>query len=100
MKERFYLQGKSPEEALLRIKESIGVLPEVQSYITAKAWPYVRNELRSELSYLRYDLATVINSKEKSVKKALTADLKDVIATIESVSLVPQSAAHSLFAGF
>eukprot|EP00475_Leptophrys_vorax_P007347 TRINITY_DN14652_c0_g1_i1.p1 TRINITY_DN14652_c0_g1~~TRINITY_DN14652_c0_g1_i1.p1 ORF type:complete len:254 (+),score=29.53 TRINITY_DN14652_c0_g1_i1:101-763(+) len=85
LKERFFIQIESPEGALKRAKEVVGVLDEVQGYINKGAWVYVRNELRSELYYLRYDLATVINSKAKAEKKALTAELKSVIESLESL---------------
>jgi len=47
--------------------------------VTKKAWPYVRNELRSEFGYLRFDLTTVANSKSKAEKKALEKEIDDLI---------------------
>ncbi|CAI5976422.1 unnamed protein product [Closterium sp. NIES-65] len=101
LSERFYIQIKTPDEALARAKEVIGVFPEVQGYISKKAWPYVRNELRSELGYLRYDLATVIASKAKAEKKALNAELKELVTTLESLDYAArvkdQEAAQKFF---
>ncbi|CAI5481937.1 unnamed protein product [Closterium sp. Yama58-4] len=101
LRERFFIQIKTPEEALARAKDVVGVFDEVQGYITKKAWPYVRNELRSELGYLRYDLATVIASKAKAEKKALNAELKELITTLESLDYAArvkdQEAAQKFF---
>lgn len=85
LKERFYLQAQTPEGALKRAKEAAATLPEIEKYVTKKAWPYVRNELRSEFGYLRFDLTTVANSKSKAEKKALEKEIDDLIASIEDL---------------
>lgn len=69
-----------------RAKETAAVLSEIESYVEKQAWPYVRNELRSEFGYLRYDLETIINSKPKAERKALLKDVADLIESIEKVS--------------
>ncbi|CAI0468069.1 unnamed protein product [Linum tenue] len=72
LKERFYLQPLTPEEAAARAKVSASEIVNVKSFIDKKAWPYVMNDLRLRASYLRYDLKTVISSKPKPEKQALT----------------------------
>lgn len=76
LKERFYLQPKTPQEAADRIKEAIKAVKDVKPLIQKKAWPYIQNGLRSSASYLRYDLSTIEVSKPKAEKKAFKA-LKD-----------------------
>ncbi|CAL1372588.1 unnamed protein product [Linum trigynum] len=72
LKERFYLQPQTPAEAAARVKVSANEIVNVKSFIDKKAWPYVMNDLRLRASYLRYDLKTVIASKPKPEKQALT----------------------------
>eukprot|EP00270_Netrium_digitus_P004346 TRINITY_DN153_c0_g1_i4.p1 TRINITY_DN153_c0_g1~~TRINITY_DN153_c0_g1_i4.p1 ORF type:complete len:247 (+),score=51.14 TRINITY_DN153_c0_g1_i4:77-742(+) len=91
LKERFYLQPKGPEEALARAKESAATLKEVKGLIEKKAWPYVQNQLRNEMSYLRLDLATVVGSKPKSEKAALAKESKKVFETIEALDYAARS---------
>ncbi|KAL3627583.1 hypothetical protein CASFOL_028946 [Castilleja foliolosa] len=71
LKERFYLQPKTPAEAAARAKESVKEIIAVKAQIDKKAWPYVQNDLRLRAEYLRYDLNTVISSKPKEEKLAL-----------------------------
>ncbi|WCJ20339.1 Oxygen-evolving enhancer protein 3 chloroplastic [Euphorbia peplus] len=71
LKERFFLQPKTPAEAIARTKESAKEILGVKEFIDKKAWPYVMNDLRSRASYLRYDLNTIISSKPKDEKKSL-----------------------------
>eukprot|EP00897_Mesotaenium_endlicherianum_P007462 jgi/Mesen1/6744/ME000344S06023 len=91
LKERFYLQPQDPAGALARAKESAEAIVGVKSLIERKAWPYVQNELRSKAGYLRFDLNTVIGSKPKSDKKALTSlanQLYDSIAALDYAARV------------
>ncbi|MCL7052313.1 hypothetical protein MKW94_010894 [Papaver nudicaule] len=72
LKERFFLQPVSPTEAAERAKKSAKQILDVKTFIDKKAWPYVQNDLRSQAGYLRYDLKTVLASKSKEEKAALT----------------------------
>uniref|UniRef100_A0A0F7CZ89 16 kDa subunit of oxygen evolving system of photosystem II n=1 Tax=California macrophylla TaxID=337344 RepID=A0A0F7CZ89_9ROSI len=71
LKERFYLQPLTPEQAAQRAKVSAQEIVGVKSLVEKKAWPYVQNDLRLRASYLRYDLNTVIAAKPKEEKKSL-----------------------------
>ncbi|GFQ03680.1 oxygen-evolving enhancer protein 3-2 chloroplastic [Phtheirospermum japonicum] len=71
LKDRFYLQPKTPTEAAARAKESAKEIIAVKAQIDKKAWPYVQNDLRLRAGYLRYDLNTVIAAKSKEEKQAL-----------------------------
>lgn len=92
LKERFYLQPKSPAEATERIKESVKAIMDVKSLIDKKAWPYVQNGLRSSASYLRYDLNTVLSAKSKEEKKSLKALTTKLLDSINNVSHLYNSA--------
>eukprot|EP00252_Welwitschia_mirabilis_P011481 TRINITY_DN2573_c0_g1_i2.p1 TRINITY_DN2573_c0_g1~~TRINITY_DN2573_c0_g1_i2.p1 ORF type:complete len:204 (+),score=12.43 TRINITY_DN2573_c0_g1_i2:70-681(+) len=86
LKERFYLQPLTADEAKARAKESANDIIKVKELIDKKAWPYVQNDLRLRAEYLRYDLNTVINSKPKDQKKPLkdlTAKLFDSINNLD-----------------
>ena len=86
LKERFYLQPLSPQQAAVRAKESAKDILGVKGLIDKKAWPYVQNDLRLKASYLRYDLNTVISAKPKEEKKPLkllTAKLFDTIDNLD-----------------
>ncbi|CAN1319094.1 Oxygen-evolving enhancer protein 3-2, chloroplastic [Linum perenne] len=72
LKERFYLQPLTPEQAAARAKVSAKEIVSVKDFIDKKAWPYVQNDLRLRASYLRYDLKTVISAKPKPEKQALS----------------------------
>eukprot|EP00271_Cylindrocystis_brebissonii_P023522 TRINITY_DN979_c0_g1_i1.p2 TRINITY_DN979_c0_g1~~TRINITY_DN979_c0_g1_i1.p2 ORF type:complete len:228 (-),score=49.21 TRINITY_DN979_c0_g1_i1:868-1551(-) len=85
LKERFYLQPLSASEAIARAKESADQIIAVKPLILKKAWPYVQNDLRSKGSYLRLDLSTAINAKPREEKKALSALLKQLNESIESL---------------
>ncbi|KDP20229.1 hypothetical protein JCGZ_09861 [Jatropha curcas] len=71
LKDRFFLQPRTPAEAAARAKESAKEIVGVKQYIDKKAWPYVINDLRLRAEYLRYDLKTVIAGKPKEEKKSL-----------------------------
>ncbi|KAL2244886.1 oxygen-evolving enhancer protein 3, chloroplastic [Sesamum indicum] len=71
LKDRFFLQPKTPTEAAARVKESAKEIKGVKSLIDKKAWPYVQNDLRLRAEYLRYDLKTVISAKPKEEKQPL-----------------------------
>jgi Oxygen evolving enhancer protein 3 (PsbQ) len=86
LKERFYLQPKSPSEAAARVKESAKEIINLKSQIDKKAWPYVQNDLRSRAQYLRYDLKTVIASKPKEEKQTLKKLYGQLFTTLDGVS--------------
>ncbi|CAI0407055.1 unnamed protein product [Linum tenue] len=88
LKERFYLQPQTPAEAAARVKVSANEIVNVKSFIDKKAWPYVMNDLRLRASYLRYDLKTVIASKPKPEKQALTDLTGKLFQSINNVSFV------------
>ncbi|OIS99348.1 PREDICTED: oxygen-evolving enhancer protein 3-2, chloroplastic-like [Nicotiana attenuata] len=71
LKDRFYLQPLTPDQAAQRAKESAKDIINVKEFIDKKAWPYVQNDLRLKAEYLRYDLKTVISAKPKEEKKQL-----------------------------
>ena len=71
LKDRFYLQPLTPDQAAQRAKESAKDIINVKQFIDKKAWPYVQNDLRLKAEYLRYDLKTVISAKPKDEKKQL-----------------------------
>ncbi|KAG0589445.1 hypothetical protein M758_1G019900 [Ceratodon purpureus] len=73
LKERFYLQPKTPQEAADRVKVAVKDIKDVKPLIDRKAWPYVQNGLRSTASYLRFDLNTIGASKPKEERKAFKA---------------------------
>ncbi|XP_078437348.1 oxygen-evolving enhancer protein 3-1, chloroplastic-like [Wolffia australiana] len=85
LKERFYLQPLPPAEAAARAKESAKEILNVKELIDKKAWPYVQNDLRLRASYLRYDLNTVIASKPKEEKKALSALTGNLFSKIDNL---------------
>ena len=79
-------QLKTPEDALVRIKEAADVLKsDTKKELQKKAWPYIRNSLRLSVLYLRLDISTCIASKPKAEKKALTAEAKKLNDAIEAV---------------
>jgi len=91
LKSRFYLQPKTPQEAVERVKTAVEAIKEVKPLIEKKAWPYVQNGLRSSASYLRYDLNTIEASKPKADKKAfkaLTAKALDTLDTLDYAARV------------
>ncbi|KAL7088778.1 hypothetical protein ACP275_13G148100 [Erythranthe tilingii] len=95
LKERFYLQPKTPIEAAARAKESAKEIVGVKTLIEQKAWPYVQNDLRSKASYLRYDLNTVIAAKPKAEKqslKDLTSKLLKNISDLDHAAKIKSSA--------
>jgi len=75
LKKRFFLQSVGTDEAIARVKEAVDQIVSVKSYIDKKAWPYVRNDLRSKAQYLGFDIKTIIDSKGKPEKKVL-GDMK------------------------
>lgn len=86
LKERFYLQPLTPDQAASRAKSAAQDIIDVKSLIDKKAWPYVQNGLRSTAGYLRYDLNTVILSKSGGAKKdlkALSARLFDSLNALD-----------------
>ncbi|KAJ0983424.1 hypothetical protein J5N97_011679 [Dioscorea zingiberensis] len=85
LKDRFYLQPVSPEEAAKRAKESAKEILRVKELIDKKAWPYVRNDLRLKASYLRFDLNTVISAKSKEEKKLLKELTGKLFSTIDEL---------------
>lgn len=85
LKERFYLQSLEPAEALERAKEAAARIVAVKTFIDKKAWTSVRNDLRTKANYLRFDLATVINSKPKAERKSLEALNNKLSDSIEAL---------------
>ncbi|CAL0329492.1 unnamed protein product [Lupinus luteus] len=71
LKQRFFIQPLTPDEAAQRTKESAKEIVAVKKFIEKKAWPFVQNDLRLRAEYLRYDLNTIISSKPKEEKKSL-----------------------------
>lgn len=88
LKQRFFLQPLSPTEAAARAKESAKDILNVKGLIEKKAWPYVRDDLRSKAEYLRFDLNTIISSKSKEEKKPLKELTGKLFDTINQVSFV------------
>lgn len=88
LKQRFFLQPLSPAEAAARAKESAKDILNVKGLIEKKAWPYVRDDLRSKAEYLRFDLNTIISSKPKEEKKPLKELTGKLFDTINLVSFV------------
>lgn len=91
LKNRFYLQPLPPVEAIARAKESAKEIVGVKALIDKKAWPYVQNGLRSQASYLRFDLNTVIASKPKEEKKALKSLSTKLFNTINNLDYAARS---------
>uniref|UniRef100_A0A0F7H1B2 16 kDa subunit of oxygen evolving system of photosystem II n=1 Tax=Erodium trifolium TaxID=337410 RepID=A0A0F7H1B2_9ROSI len=94
LKERFYLQPLTPEQAAQRAKDSAKEIVSVKSFIDKKAWPYVQNDLRLRAEYLRYDLNTVIAAKPKEEKKSLkelTGKLFETINNLDYAAKVKSS---------
>jgi photosystem II oxygen-evolving enhancer protein 3 len=91
LKERFYIQPLSVEQAAARAKESAKEILEVKKLIDKKAWPYVQNDLRSKASYLRYDLNTVISSKPKDQKKPLKTLTSKLFDTLDNLDYAARS---------
>lgn len=85
LKDRFFIQPKSPTEAAARAKESAKEIVGIKQYIDKKAWPYVMNDLRLRAEYLRYDLKTIIASKPKEEKKPLQELSGKLFATISEL---------------
>ncbi|KAF0905201.1 hypothetical protein E2562_000990 [Oryza meyeriana var. granulata] len=85
LKARFYLQPLPPAEAAARAKESAKDIINLKPLIDKKQWPYVRDDLRLRLSYLRYDLNTIISSKPKDEKKGLQDLAGKLFATIDGL---------------
>ncbi|KAJ4837154.1 Oxygen-evolving enhancer protein 3-2, chloroplastic [Turnera subulata] len=85
LKDRFFLQPKTPAEAAARLKESAKEIVNVKSFIDKKAWPYVMNDLRLRAEYLRFDLNTIIASKPKDEKKSLKQLTDKLLADINSL---------------
>ncbi|KAG0589444.1 hypothetical protein KC19_1G021100 [Ceratodon purpureus] len=86
LKERFYLQTKTPQEAVERVKVAVKDIKDVKPLIDRKAWPYVQNGLRSTASYLRFDLNTIGSAKPKEERKAfkaLTTKALDAMDTLD-----------------
>ncbi|KAE9600770.1 hypothetical protein Lal_00011190 [Lupinus albus] len=71
LKQRFFIQPLTPNEAAQRTKESAKEIVAVKKFIEKKAWPSVQNDLRLRAEYLRYDLNTIIASKPKEEKQSL-----------------------------
>ncbi|OIW17605.1 hypothetical protein TanjilG_28955 [Lupinus angustifolius] len=71
LKQRFFIQPLTPNEAAQRTKESAKEIVAVKKFIEKKAWPFVQNDLRLRAEYLRYDLNTIISSKPKEEKQSL-----------------------------
>lgn len=91
LKERFYIQPLSADQAAARAKESAKQILEVKKLIDKKAWPYVQNDLRSKASYLRYDLNTVISSKPKDQKKPLKTLTTKLFDTLDNLDYAARS---------
>lgn len=91
LKERFYIQPLSADQAAARAKESAKQILEVKKLIDKKAWPYVQNDLRSKASYLRYDLNTVISSKPKDQKKPLKTLTSKLFDTLDNLDYAARS---------
>lgn len=74
--------GMSPEQHKQRIKESLSRLQKnVAADISKKHWPRVSNDLRGQMSTLRFDLdalnaATTDKAKRKAAQKAQNAAMK------------------------
>lgn len=86
LKDRFYLQPLTPDQAAQRAKESAKDIINVKQFIDKKAWPYVQNDLRLKAEYLRYDLKTVISAKPKDEKKQLQELSGKLFKAISDVS--------------
>lgn len=85
LKERFYLQPKTPQEAAERVKVAVKDIKDVKPLIDRKAWPYVQNGLRSSASYLRFDLNTIGSAKPKDQRKAFKALTTKAIDAMDSL---------------
>jgi len=91
LKERFYIQPLSAEQAAARAKESAKEIMEVKKLIEKKAWPYVQNDLRLRASYLRYDLNTIISARPKDEKKPLKTLTSKLFDTIDNLDYAARS---------
>lgn len=88
LKERFYLQPKTPQEAADRVKVAAQEIIDTKPLIARKAWPYVQNGLRSSASYLRYDLNTIVASKPKDQRKSLKDLTAKMLAALDNVRIL------------
>lgn len=95
LKERFYIQALSPQDAVARAKDSAQDIVNVKSLIDKKAWPYVQNDLRLKASCLRYDLNTIIASKSKAEKKALKSLVSKLFDEINNLDYAARSKSSS-----
>ncbi|KAJ7515896.1 hypothetical protein O6H91_22G056000 [Diphasiastrum complanatum] len=91
LKERFFLQPLPPDQAAIRVKDSVDDIVGVKSLIDKKAWPYVQNDLRSKAQYLRFDLNTIISSKPKEEKAALKALASKLYESINNLDYAARS---------
>lgn len=88
LKERFYLQPKTPQEAADRVKVAAQEIIDTKPLIARKAWPYVQNGLRSSASYLRFDLNTIVASKPKDQRKSLKDLTAKMLASLDNVRIL------------
>lgn len=88
LKERFYLQPKTPQEAADRVKVAAQEIIDTKPLIARKAWPYVQNGLRSSASYLRFDLNTIVASKPKEQRKSLKDLTAKMLAALDNVRIL------------
>ena len=91
LKERFYLQPKTPQEAADRVKVAAQEIIDTKPLIARKAWPYVQNGLRSSASYLRFDLNTIVASKPKEQRKSLKDLTAKMLAALDNVRILSSS---------
>jgi len=91
LKERFYLQPKTPQEAADRVKVAAQEIIDTKPLIARKAWPYVQNGLRSSASYLRFDLNTIVASKPKEQRKSLKDLTAKMLAALDNLDFAARS---------
>lgn len=91
LKKRFFLVSLESPAAVGRVKEAADQIIAVKSYIDKKAWPYVQNDLRSKAQYLSFDLKTILESKDKAVKKDLKALTSQLFESINKLDYAAKS---------
>uniref|UniRef100_A0A0F7GY07 Photosynthetic NDH subcomplex L 2 n=1 Tax=Geranium maderense TaxID=28964 RepID=A0A0F7GY07_9ROSI len=79
MWERFFMPGLSPEDAVLRIRQTAEGLHAMRDMVDRMAWRYIIFYIRLKQSYLGQDLQNAISTLPESRRKEYVETANDLV---------------------
>lgn len=88
MKEHFFMPGLSPEDAVLRIKQTAEGLHNLREMLETLSWRYVMFYIRLKQNYLEQDLRNAITTLPENRRKEYVKTANELVDNLTEVCMI------------